>query len=1019
VQSQLVYDASPSHNEILPDPTITAFTGIVPNPNPLAGNVLVERYEGIDNPGWLISVMTSKPNYPYLPNDVSLKPTFNIPGTSPNLEMFGYRARSYLVPSETANYQFQVGADDSAFLYLSTGVDPANKVKIAGVDGGGGCAACSYANPSAPIRLNAGQVYYMEALMVEQGGGDWLNVQWKNNVSIPGYVDIPAGNLTLFVDPSRSGLTVAPLPSFTTNACSPVTLTARPSGGDGSFDLHYQWNIDGNPQPGATNATYTSPSLEAGGPYAISVDVTMFGGVKVSQTSTVTIVGDATVPAIVSATVNGAFNKVFLAWNKPVANALNLDHYILLDASSSVIPLTSASIDASGTKVTLFAGAVFASGSTLSLHTEGVEDACGNAMAPNDRSITTPTVLAGKVTFETYGAPGTAGGLGGNDVSALTADPRYPNSPRETLIIGALDTRQGYPDDSHEAYGGRMSGYFTPTATDNYIFYTKGDDGQRWNMNTNDVDSAEPAGATTLIDTFGACCQAYSAHGSSPVHLNAGQRYYIEALWKEGGGGDFQQIAFQPASGGSPDGLPTIGCQYLSTVVDYDVLAARPSAPKRLPTVGKLAPGSLSNRGFKVHFVQVATNINNSTLDAENMVNCLAGPNIAGAPSFNSPLINYTIPDGGTYGHIGGEANFPGVTIANMNNLALEALTYLELQPGLYTLDVNSDDGFRVSPATSYTDPNNSITLGEFSGGRGASDSLFQIVVTEAGLYPFRILWEQGNGGGNVEFDSVDTCPNTVFKLVNDDTGIKAYLPPTSPVDTVPPVIVNCPTNRNVVITNGCSTVVPNLLPEFAAYDCQSVTTTSQSPAAGTVISAVGTAVTVTLTARDDSGNSVTCTTTLTTVDGAAPVITACAPATSVPANASCQGVVPDLTGGVTATDGCGGAVIITQSPAAGSTIPAGPNAVTLKATDAAGNFSTCVTTVSVVPPGPTPSLAIAVSGSGFKLTWTSSSPCWKVQGASALATGGPSTWTTLTGTSPMTVPNDSQMKFFRLVAAP
>jgi len=564
-----------------------------------------------------------------------------------------------------------------------------------------------------------------------------------------------------------------------------------------------------------------------------------------------------------------------------------------------------------------------------------------------------------------------------------------------------------------------MSGYFTPPQTDNYIFYTKGDDGQRFRMNTNSVDSAEPSGAVTLVDTFGACCQAYSAHGTSPVHLNAGQRYYIEALWKEGGGGDFQQIAFQPASGGSPDALPTIGCQYLSTVVDFTDLATRPGAPKFMPTTGKLAPGSLSNRGFKVHFVQVATNINNSTQDAENLVNCLAGPNIAGAPSYNSPMINYTIPDGGNYGHITPDAIFPGVGIANMNNLALEALTYLDLQPGIYTFDVNSDDGFRVSPATSYTDPNNAITLGEFSGGRGSSDTFFQVVITEAGLYPFRLIWEQGGGGGNVEFISVDTCSLTPYRGINDDAGIHAFLPPTSPADTVPPVIVTCPANRNVLITNGCSTVVPNLLPEFAAYDCQSVTTTSQSPVAGTVINGAGTVVVVTLTARDDSGNSSTCTTTLTTVDGVAPIITACAPTTSVPADGSCQGVVPNLTGSVTATDNCGGAVVITQSPAAGSAIPAGPNAVTLKATDAAGNFSTCVTTVNVVPPGPTPSLAIAVSGGGFKLTWTSSSPCWKVQGAPALVTGGPGAWAPITGTSPVTVPNDSQMKFFRLIAAP
>jgi len=858
----------------------------------------------------------------------------------------------------------------------------------------------------------------MEALQVEQGGGDWLNVQWKNNSTNGLYVDIPAGNLTLFVDPSRSGLTVAPLPSIVTNNCSTVTFTAKPSGGDGSFMLQYAWSIDGNPM-GATNSTFTTPPLDAPDhTFDVTVDVTMFGGIKVSQTGHVTITGDATPPAIVSAKANGSFNKILVTWSKPVDNALNLDHYLLTDASSAVIPLSGATLDSSGRQLILQAGATLPSGSTLSLHTEGVQDACANVMAADDRSIITPTILANKVTFETYGNSGTDGGIGGVDVAALVADPRYPNSPRDTAFIATVDTRQGYPDDSHENYGGRMSGYFTPTATDNYVFYTKGDDGQRWRMNTNDLDSAEPAGATTLIDTFGACCQAYSAHGSSPVHLNAGQRYYFEALWKEGGGGDFQQVAFQPASAGGvgADTLPTIDCQYLSTTVDLAALAARPNAPKILPTVGKLAPGSLSNRGFKVHFVQVATNINNSTLDAENMVNCLAGPNIPGAPSFNASLINYTIPDGGTYGHIGGEANFPGVSPANMNNLAMEALTYLDLQPGIYTLDVNSDDGFRVSPATSYTDPNNSITLGEYSGGRGASDSIFQVIVTQPGLYPFRLLWEQGGGGGNVEFESIDTCPTTTYKLVNDGSGIKAYLPPTSPADTVPPVIVNCPTNRNVVITNGCSTVVPNLLTEFAAYDCQSVTTTSQSPAAGTVISAAGTVVTVTLTARDDSGNAVTCTTTLTAVDGVAPVITACAPSQNVAAGNDCNGIVPNMLGGVTAVDNCGGAVVLTQSPAAGSTVPAGPIPITITATDAAGNFSTCIATLNVVPPGPTPVISFAVSGPNLVISWSSPASCWKLQASPTLPA---TSWTTLAGHSPISVPMSSGLSFFRLIAAP
>src|ERR1041385_8001952 len=42
---------------------------------------------------------------------------------------------------------------------------------------------------------------------------------------------------------------------------------------------------------------------------------------------------------------------------------------------------------------------------------------------------------------------------------------------------------------------------------------------------------------------------------------------------------------------------------------------------------------------------------------------------------------------------------FPGIPGANGNvsNIAMEVLTYLDLDPGTYSMIVNSDDGFRVS----------------------------------------------------------------------------------------------------------------------------------------------------------------------------------------------------------------------------------------------------------------------------------------------------------------------------------
>lgn len=1023
VQAYNVVDAAPSHNPPTVDPMEASFSGAIIDPAENLGKVLVERFDNLVVNGWFLRDLTNNVNYPWYPTDRSTRTNMNIPqtgGAAPGIENFGYRARSFLIPSESGNYQFRVGADDSAALFLGTSSDPATKTQIAGAEAGTGCAACGYANSASNIRLEAGKMYYIEAIMLEGGGGDWLNVQWRNSGSIASFTDIPSENFALFIDPSKINLAISGVADLTTNDCTVLTYNAKVTGGDASYLFGGQWYVDGTPVPNATNLSFTTPQL-SGGDHSIQFDASLIGK-TVSAVSAVHIEGDPIPPTVVSAKADGTLQKVFLTFNKPLepTEATGGYNYNITDPQNNPIVIQSVSLDATGTKVTLLSQNQLPDGVTLNVSVVGQFDLCGNAQDPAEiiLSVTTPKLLPGYVTFETYGDPGNAGGIGGNNVNNLLLDPRYPNSPRETLFIGALDTRLGYPDDSHEAYGGRMSGYFTPTVTDNYIFYTKGDDGQRFRMNTNDVDSANPAGAVTLVDTGDQCCQGYADRPTPAVRLNAGQRYYFEALWKEGGGGDFQQVAFKPATDPTdPNTLPPIGCAYLSTTYELPVIQSRPGAPKILPTAGKLNIGSLNNRGFQVHMVQVATNINNNTAEAERMLACLAGPNVAGQPSFISQKLNYNIPGQAAIGRLQPDDIFPGTPgrTGNNDNLALEALTYLELQPGLYTLDVNSDDGFRVSPATSVGDANNSITLGEFSGGRGSSDTYFQIIVTEPGLYPFRVIWEQGGGGGNLEFMSVSQCPGVAFTAINDDAGIKAYLPPLAPLDTTQPEFVFCATNQVLLITNGCSAIIPDLLPQVFAADCYSVVTVSQDPPAGTVVSGAGTQV-ITFTATDDSGNSATCTATLTIVDGAAPVITACAANATVEADANCQGVVPDLTGQVTATDGCGGAVTVTQLPAAGASIPAGANVITLTATDAAGNSSTCTATVTVAPAGPAPALTISQSGPDLVISWTSATPCWKLQGTGSLPAA---SWTTIEGHSPITVPIDSPMRFFRLITAP
>ncbi len=127
---------------------------------------------------------------------------------------------------------------------------------------------------------------------------------------------------------------------------------------------------------------------------------------------------------------------------------------------------------------------------------------------------------------------------------------------------------------------------------------------------------------------------------------------------------------------------------------------------------------------------------------------------------------------------------FPGIPGANGLNgsSALEVLTYLQFAaPGVYHMGVNSDDGFAVTEGKNPKDRLSQV-LGEYNGGKGSSDVLFYVAVTNAGTYPVRLMWENGNGeagnGANLEWFTVQNDGSKV--LINDPsvtntTGIKAY----------------------------------------------------------------------------------------------------------------------------------------------------------------------------------------------------------------------------------------------------
>ena len=91
------------------------------------------------------------------------------------------------------------------------------------------------------------------------------------------------------------------------------------------------------------------------------------------------------------------------------------------------------------------------------------------------------------------------------------------------------------------------------------------------------------------------------------------------------------------------------------------------------------------------------------------------------------------------------------------------------------TTDTNSPVVLRIGDDAS-------LTLGEFNNGRGASDTLFTFKVPVAGVYPFRLVWE--NGAGTIAAGNALSCEwfmqdqGGVKTLINDPTApgaLKAY----------------------------------------------------------------------------------------------------------------------------------------------------------------------------------------------------------------------------------------------------
>ncbi len=142
--------------------------------------------------------------------------------------------------------------------------------------------------------------------------------------------------------------------------------------------------------------------------------------------------------------------------------------------------------------------------------------------------------------------------IGGSSVSDLTNAPAYPNNPDEEFIESQFEAPSNFSDN----YGQRMRALVLPPTTGPYVFWISGDDGCALYLSSDESPANRTLIATVNGWTNPREWTKEANQKSAVIALTAGKRYLIEALQKEGGGGDNLAVRWQIPGGAIEEPIP-------------------------------------------------------------------------------------------------------------------------------------------------------------------------------------------------------------------------------------------------------------------------------------------------------------------------------------------------------------------------------------------------------------------------------------------------------------------------------
>ncbi|HAB18103.1 MAG TPA: hypothetical protein DCE44_16850, partial [Verrucomicrobiales bacterium] len=518
---------------------------------------------------------------------------------------------------ESGNFRFFLRSDDSSALFVKAGTtppDPSLEFPIATETQC--CGAFAEPNPAAPpeetsepIALTAGAKYGITLVVKEGGGGDWGQVATRKEGEL---IPTKASTLTPLRGAVLAGLvdTLGATVSITTNpadatvnANSSVSFTAAatgssPYGGDYGNVVAYQWYNGGVPVLNANGPTYTIqyPSKALSG-NKIKVVAAVAGATATSTEATLTVNDDVTPPTVTRISGSATFDSMTVVYSEPVSDsALTVGNYNIPGLTlSSPTRLDALSVRFATTKQT--------EDTSYPVTINGVQDLAGLPSAYTG-TFYSFVFKPGQVVYKTWQ------GQTGPFTDFTDAVPPVGSLPPSSISLrNEFVSNDG---DEYENYFGQVSGFFIPATSGNYVFFLSSDDHGELYLSTdadpankkkiaeepswsarrywvgNGVDNnsatrGEPGSLSNRSDQYPSTEWTTGVGGD--ISLTAGNRYYVEVLYKEGGGGDHGGVTV--IKKGDPDPANTTSTllgNLIGTYVDPTtfppIITTRPSTVK-------------------------------------------------------------------------------------------------------------------------------------------------------------------------------------------------------------------------------------------------------------------------------------------------------------------------------------------------------------------------------------------------------------------------------------------------------